>query len=205
MVHGPKEKKERSLGERLHVKANRCDSPKCALVRRPFPPGVHGSSRRRQLSDFGKQLREKQKCKASYGLNERTLRHIFEEADISREGTSAKLVEFLERRLDNVLYRLGIAESRAAARKYIVDGHIVVNGARVYSPGFRVSIGDAIAVRNSSRAPGIFENLKKRLSERVLPPWLSCDVQLLEGKVVSSPTLDEMPFETSLVVESFSK
>lgn len=205
MLRGPKEKKERALGERLHLKGERCDSPKCALVRRPFPPGVHGKNRRRPSSDFAKQLKEKQKFKLSYGLNERNLRHLFTEANQSREGTSAKLIEFLERRLDNALYRLGLAVSRSAARKYIVDGHITVNGIRVYSPGIRISIGDLIAIRKEAQSLASFKDLKEKLSGYNTPSWLSFNTDLFEGKVTALPVLDDIHFETSLVVESFSK
>lgn len=205
MLRGPKEKKERALGERLHVKGARCDSPKCALVRRPSPPGVHGGKRRRQLSDFGKQLQEKQKFKISYGLNERNLRHLFEEADRAQEGTSAKLVEFMERRLDNAVYRLGIAPSRSAARKCVVDGHIEVNGSRVRSPGFRIAIGDVVRVREASRTTAPFNELKERLKEYDAPSWLLFDKNALEGKMISLPLPEAVAFEASLVVESFSK
>src|SRR3989344_2591884 len=113
MVHGPKEKKERSLGEHLHVKGKRCNSPKCAFVRKPNRPGVHGASRRRAPSDFGRQLKEKQKFKVLYGVHERNMRAIFMRAQGDPQGVQAKLIELLERRLDNVVFRFGFAESRS--------------------------------------------------------------------------------------------
>lgn len=205
MLRGPKEKKERALGERLYLKGHRCDSPKCALVRRPSVPGMHGGKRKRQPSDFGKQLKEKQKFKISYGLNEHGLRRLFREASQSHEGTSAKLVEFMERRLDNVLYRLGIASSRAAARKYVIDGHIEVNGKRVRSPGLRLSVGDMVRVRESARNTAPFTVIGDFLKEHDPPSWLSLDKSALEGQVLAPPPPEGSVFEASLVVESFSK
>lgn len=205
MLRGPKEKKERALGERLYLKGERCDSPKCALVRRPFPPGAHGKTSRRASSDFGKQLKEKQKFKFSYGLNERNLRRLFLEADQAKEGTSAKLLEFMERRLDNVVYRLRFAPSRSAARKYVTDGHIEVNHVRVRSPGMRVGVGDTVRIREHAQGKRAFAELTEKLKEHDPPSWLVCDVSLREGKMIAPPVVDGIQFETALVVESFSK
>ena len=207
MVHGPKEKRERSLGERLHLKGERCNSPKCAAVRKPYKPGAHGQGGRRQRmpSDFGRQLTEKQKFKVVYGLNERTLRRLFEEAAQAQAGTSMKLLELLERRLDNVIYRLGFAPSRGAARQMVNHGHINVNGKRVRSAGYQISAGDAIAIREDARAMGGFRELPKELEKFTPPEWLLLNAAALEGKVLASPASEESPFEVNLLVESFSK
>jgi small subunit ribosomal protein S4 len=207
MVHGPKEKRERALGERLHLKGERCDSPKCAAVRRPYKPGVHGQGgrRRRMPSDFARQLNEKQKFKVVYGLNERTLRRLFEEAEQAHTGTSMKLLELLERRLDNVIYRLGFAPSRGAARQMVNHGHVNVNGKRVRSAGYQVSAGDAVAIREDVRGMGAFKELPQQLEKYEAPEWLALDAPAYEGKVVSMPSDHESPFEVNLLVESFSK
>lgn len=205
MVKGPKEKKERSLGEHLHLKGDRCNSPKCAVVRKPYKPGQHGpQGRRKQLSDFGRQVAEKQKFKVTYGLHERTLRRLFERAEESQKGTDRQLLEFMERRLDNVLFRMGLAPSRAAGRAIVIQGHIQVNGRKVRSPGYEVKNGDSVRVREESRSKAAFRELSTKLKEFQVPEWLHLDINALEGKVVGDPQI-ESPFEISLLVESFSK
>lgn len=206
MRRGPKEKKERSLGEHLHVKGARCDSPKCAAVRKPYKPGQHGKDgRRRAPSDFGRQVSEKQKFKVVYGLHEKTLRRLFAIAAESETGTDRKLVELMERRLDNVLYRMGFAPTRSAARQLAVQGHVLVNGRRTKSPGYSIKTGDVIGVREESKTKGAFKELPKSLLEYQAPAWLKIDPAKLEGKVVGDPQTEEVPFEASLLVESFSK
>lgn len=206
MVHGPKEKRERALGEHLHLKGERCLGPKCAIVRKPYRPGMHGKDGRRKMpSDFGRQVAEKQKFKVSYGLHERTLRRLFEIASEANEGTDRKLIELLERRLDNALYRLGFAPSRGAGRQMVVQGHILVNGARTRSPGYSVGDGDTISVREASKSKAQFKELMPKLEKQDTPSWLALVPGKLEGKVVGVPSLDHPPFEISLVIESFSK
>lgn len=206
---GPKEKKERALGERLHLKGNRCDSPKCAAVKRPYPPGAHGKSRRKALSDFGRQLKEKQKFKISYLIDERNLSRIFGEAKKSAKasagGIGIKFIELLERRLDNIVYRLGLAPSRLMGRQLVLHGHIFVNGRRVRSPGYEVKVNDIISVRKESAGEGAFRELKEKLKTYEMPKWLALDPESLEGRVVALPQDIEMPFEVSLLVEAFSK
>lgn len=203
---GPKEKKERALGERLGLKGERCASPKCAAVRKPYRPGVHGPrGRQRALSEFGLQLKEKQKFKVSYGIDERNLRQIFLKALKAKGPSAMKLVEFLERRLDNAVFRLGLASSRGSARQLIVHGHIAVNGKRVRSPGFLVKIGDAIALAPGSETLDVLAKRKEILKKYEPPPWLSLDREKLEGRVLSRPEDVTLPFEAKLVVESFSK
>jgi small subunit ribosomal protein S4 len=203
---GPKEKKERALGERLNLKGERCSSPKCAAVRKPYRPGAHGHSRRRgTLSEFGVQLKEKQKFKVSYGIDERNLRQIFLKARKAKGSSAAKLVEFLESRLDNVVYRLGLAPSRGAARQLIVHGHILVNKQRVRSPGFMVKAGNIISPRGGSESKLAIEKRKEALKKYEPPEWLHLDKEKLEGRVLSPPKEIASPFEANLVVESFSK
>ncbi len=206
---GPKEKRERALGERLHLKGTRCDSPKCAAVRRPYPPGVHGKSRRRALSDFGRQLKEKQKIKLTYLLDERNLSRIFSEAKKTAKaasgGIGAKFIELLERRLDNVIYRMGITPSRLMARQLVLQGHIFVNGKRTRSPGFESKPNDVVSIRKESVSKGPFRDIKEKSKSYEMPAWLALDAEKLEGRVVAMPADVEMPFEINLLVESFSK
>jgi len=204
---GPKEKKERALGERLHLKGTRCDSPKCAAVRRPYPPGVHGKSRRKALSDFGRQIKEKQKFKLTYLIDEKNLSRIFAEAQkkSGTVGVGAKFLELLERRIDNVVYRLGLSPSRLMARQLVLHGHIFVNGKRTKSPGYEVKADDVISIRKESFAKGPFRDIKEKMKTYELPAWLALDAEKLEGRVKALPLNTEMPFEISLLVEAFSK
>ncbi len=206
MIRGAKEKKERSLGEHLHLKGYRCQTPKCALVRRPFGPGQHGQKRKRKaLSDFGKQIKEKQKFKLSYGIDESNLRKLLQEAERSQKSTVEKLIELVERRLDNVVFRLGIASSRSHARQLIIHGHVFVNKKRVRSPGYSIKVNDAIQVREESKGMHSFKDLKETLKNYQLPAWLSLDKERLEGRVLELPHEAELPVEINLLVESFNK
>lgn len=206
MDRGPKEKKERALGVRLQLKGERCQSPKCAMVRKPYKPGAHGQSRRRKaLSDFGRQLMEKQKCKVSYGITERTLRQIFNKAQKKSGSTSVHIIEALESRLDNVVFRMGFAPSRSAARQAIGHGHVTVNGKRVISPGFEVNKNQVVSLRKESQEHGNFKNIKESLKKLDQPEWLQVDPEKLEGKIIGTPAGMEPPFEVGSVVESFSK
>lgn len=203
---GPKEKKERSLGERLNLKGERCASPKCAMVRKPYRPGMHGPKRHRKTpSEFGLQLKEKQKFKVSYGLNERNLKRVFFGALKARGSSAAKIVEFLERRLDSAVFRLGFASSRGSARQLIFHGHILVNQRRVRSPGFVVKIGDIISLRSGPKAAAIVARRKDVLKKYEPPEWLYLDKDKFEGRVLSLPQNTAVPFEANLLVESFSK
>ena len=205
MIRGAKEKKERALGENLGLKAHRSFSPKSALVRRPNRPGVHGASRRRALSDFGKQIREKQKFKLSYGIDETTLRNLFQKASKHHSNISGKLLELLERRLDNALYRGGIAPSRYVARQMVLHGHVRVNGRRVRSPGYQLSKGDVVSPYSNIDTLHAFKEAKESLKKHNAPDWLTVDAQKLEIKVAALPDSLESPFEINLLVESFSK
>lgn len=203
---GPKEKKERALGEHLHLKAERCLSPKCAAVRKPYPPGMHGPRKRRKTpSDFARQITEKQKFKVSYGVDERNLARIFREVQGSGKDIAGEFVRTLESRLDNVVYRLGFGRSRAMARKMVLHGHILVNGKKVTSPGFIARIGDAVSIRPESRTKKSFGNLKEFWKTYELPTWLALDQDKEEGKMIAAPDESQIPFETSLLIESFSK
>lgn len=200
-----KEKKERSLGVHLHMKAERCNSPKCVMVRRPYGPGAHGKKRKRAPSEFGSQLKEKQKLKWSYGLKENQIQNIFREADRSPMSTGEKMVELLERRLDNVVYRLGLALSRGVARGIVKDGHIMVNGRKVTVPSFEVRVGDKMSIRPESKARGVFKKLDEYLVKYETPTWLQLDKTAREGKMVALPHDTTVPFDIDLVIEYLSK
>lgn len=203
---GPKEKRERALGEHLHLKGDRCLSPKCAVVRKPYPPGMHGPrGRRKSPSEFGLQIREKQKFKLSYGINEQNLRRLFKDAERKSGSTAEKLIELLERRLDNVVFRLGLARSRGGARQLIGHGHIFVNQRKVRATGFQVKQGDVISIRPESESKSAFSTLRETLKEYDPPSWLHLDKDKLEGRVLSPPQDLTPPFEVNLLVESFSK
>jgi len=167
---------------------------------------MHGKKRQKKgISDFGRQLREKQKFKVSYGLGERSLRRIFEEALRKPGSVALRLVELLEGRLDNVVFRLGLALSRSMARQLISHGHILVNQKRVRSAGFEVKIGDIISIREISLGKSAFQNAKDLLKSYEPPSWLHVDKEKLEGRVLAQPEDSAMPFEVNALVELFSK
>lgn len=199
-----KEKKERALGVKLGLKAERCNSPKCAMVRRPYRPGVHGKSFRRALSEFGQQLLEKQKIKITYGLKEAQLRTIFKNA--SKTGSIGQtVINMLERRLDNIVFRLGFAPSRITARQYVNHGHFLVNGKKVNAPSYSVKVNDIISIKPSSKNLLIFKDLPDNIKKYNPPEWLQTDENKIEGKVKNMPSNVEMLFDMNLVVDYYSK
>ncbi len=203
---GPKEKLERGLGGSLGLKGDRGMSPKSALVRKPYKPGMHGPrARPKALSEFGLQIKEKRKFKLTYGVDERGLKRIFGMATVAKGATGAKMIEFLERRLDNAIYRLGFAPTRLAARQLVSHGHITVNKKRVTSPGFSVRKGDVVAVREGSETTGAIAKRRELIKKWDPPAWLSLHPEKLEGTVVEAPTTPDIPFEIKLLVESFSR
>src|SRR5258708_3799459 len=203
---GPKEKRERALGERLGLKGDRALSSKSALVRKPYKPGVHGPrGRNRPLSEFGLQMREKSKFKLTYGIDERKLKRLLKMGTVAKGASGAKMLEFLERRLDNVVFRLGFAPTRLAARQLVVHGHIAVNKKKVNSPGYMVRIGEAIGVSDGSEAKGAITKRKEIMAKYEPPAWLSLDGEKMEGKMISPPSTPDIPFEINLLVESFSR
>ncbi len=204
---GPKEKRERALGERLGLKGDRGMSPKSAFLRKPYRPGVHGPQRgrRRTPSEFGLQIREKRKFKLAYGVDERNLKRLFAKALAAKGASSTKMLELLERRLDNVVYRLGFAPTRLAARQLVVHGHIAVNKRKVVSPGSLLKAGDIVAAREGSETKAALAKRKELLKKYETPPWLALTPEKMEGTVLSPPPPPEIPFDVKLLVESFSK
>lgn len=196
----------RREGTKLFLKGDRCYSAKCAIVKRPTPPGQHGQARQRKMSEYGIQLREKQKIRRTYGVLEAQFHRVFEEANRLKGVTGANMLSLLERRLDNVVYRLGLASSRPQARQFVRHGHIAVNGKKVNIPSFEVSLNDVITVRENSRDVAFFKALREGTTH-VVPKWLSFDADTLTGTVNALPQREdvEMTFEEHLVVEYYSK
>lgn len=200
----------RREGEKLYLKGERCFSPKCAIERRNYPPGQHGRElqfRRSRPSDYGLQLREKQKLRRIYGVLERQFRRYFAIAQRARGMTGALLLILLERRLDNVVYRLGFASSRAQARQLVRHGHFEVNGRKVDIPSYQVKPGDVIRVRDSSREKDYFKEIAERLEGHRPPPWLLLNPQDLSGQVLRLPVREEIDtrVQEHLIVEFYSR
>ena len=199
-----KEKQERSLGTKLFLKAARCNSPKCVSVRRPQRPGLHGKSYK-TLSEFGQQLKEKQKIRFTYGIREAQMELVFKKAAKNPGVTGEMIISILERRLDNVVYRLGIAPSRSVGRQLVGHGHILVNGHKVTIPSYQVRVGDTITIRPQSNEPPLLKDLGERLEKYEPPVWLALDAAKLEGKVLSAPKDFEISFDVNMVVDYYSK
>jgi small subunit ribosomal protein S4 len=191
---------------KLYLKGDRCYSDKCAIERRNYPPGQHGQSRGK-LSDYGLQLREKQKIKRIYGLVEKQFESYFKEADRQKGVTGTNFLVLLERRLDNTVYRLGFANSRSQARQLVRHDHFQVNGRKVNIPSYLLRPGDAIAVAEGSRNLQIITESMGALPRRGLPVWLDLDTSKFEGTFKVYPARDEMnlPVQEQLVVEFYSK
>lgn len=200
-----REKKERALGVKLFLKADRCSSGKCAVVRRPQRPGMHGKSHRRSLSEMGTQLLEKQKIRFTYGVRESQMRKLYEQASSHKGVTGAMLVALLEKRLDNVVFRLGLARSRAIGRQLISHGHFVVNGRKVTIPSYQVKINDSISIRPQSKNHPAFQGLEERVKQNDVPVWLTLDQMTMEGKIITQPQEVDATFNTGLVVDYYSK
>ncbi len=196
----------RRSGDKLMLKGGRCFTPKCALDRRAKPPG-HQPSRRRRLSDRGVQLREKQKARYSYGVLERQFRRFFAQAEKQPGITGENLQVLLERRLDNVVYRLGFAESRAQARQLVQHGHIMLNGRKISIPSYLVKEGDTISWKESSTRTQYHKQLVESIQAKSVVSWLSLDRQNLVSQVLSLPTPDEVGanFDGKAVVEYYSR
>ena len=192
---------------KLFLKGDRCYSDKCAFDRRSYPPGEHGERRGRKISDYGIQLREKQKIKRIYGLSEKQFHLFFERADRQKGITGANLLTALERRLDNVVYRLGFASSRAHARQMVQHSHFLVNGNKVTIPSLQVKVGDAVEVRERSRKIQLIQDSLDAVVRRGVPQWLDLEKDNLKGVVKNLPVREDltMPMQEQLVVELYSK
>lgn len=207
---GPVCKLCRREGEKLFLKGARCFTPKCTFERRGYAPGQHGKSsqfRRRRDSDYNRQLRAKQKARRIYGILERQFRRYYE-VSLQRRGlTGLNLLQILESRLDNVVFRLGYANSRAQARLLVTHGHFSVNGRRTDVPSMLVSVGDEISVRPESRRRSYFKELADIAEDKTVPGWLDRDLKNLSGKVLRLPERSEIDgnLHEQLIVEYYSR
>jgi small subunit ribosomal protein S4 len=200
----------RREGEKLYLKGARCLSPKCAIERRNFPPGQHGKEgqfKRNRSSDYLQQLREKQKARRMYGVLEAQFRRYYREAIQSRGVTGQVLLQYLERRLDNVVFRLGYAANRAQARNLVTHGHFNVNGRRTDVPSVLVQPGDVIEVRPGSQRTTYFRDLRAADDRRGVPAWLQADLSALTGKMLRLPMREEIDanLNEQLIVEFYSR
>jgi small subunit ribosomal protein S4 len=192
---------------KLFLKGARCNTDKCAFERRGYAPGEHGKSRRVKETNYGTQLREKQKARRIYGLLERQFRHTFAKASEAKGVTGEVLLQMLERRLDNVVFRLGLASSRSAARQLVRHGHFAVNGRNVDIPSYQVRAGDEVQVRSKSREMTVIKNSLEARKGQGVPDWLEIHADRLTGRVLHIPTRASIgvPINEQLIVELYSK
>ncbi len=207
---GPACKLCRREGMKLFFKGDRCYTEKCAFEHRAYPPGQHGRDAafgRRKSSDYTTQLREKQKIRRIYGVLERQFRRYFREASRRPGLTGENLLGLLETRLDNVVYRLGLADSRAQARQLVQHGHVTVNGRKTNIPSFAMHPGDVVSVRPESRRNKYFKERRELLGKRNVPSWLDFDEESLMGRLLALPTRQEIdaPVQEQLIVEFYSR
>ncbi len=192
---------------KLFLKGDRCFKEKCAVERRNFPPGQHGTRRGRRTLGYGLQLREKQKVKRIYGVLESQFRNYFSEADRRKGITGENLLVMLEKRLDNVVYSLGFASSRAQARQFVRHGHVLVDGRKISIPSYQVKAGQALTVRESSRKNPFIRSSVETARGRGVPEWLELDAENVSGKVLRLPTREDikLPIQEQLIVELYSR
>jgi small subunit ribosomal protein S4 len=207
---GPVCKLCRREGEKLFLKGQRCYTPKCALERKAYPPGEHGRTsqyRRRRVSDYQRQLREKQKTRRIYGVSERQFRRYYRDALHKRGRTGETLLQTLERRLDNVVFRLGFAESRAHARVLVSHGHFNVNDRRTDIPSMVVKAGDMLSVREGSRQRNYFKELRELAETRTVPRWLNRNLDDLTGQVMQLPEQQDVgtALDPKMIIEFYSR
>lgn len=191
---------------KLYLKGDRCYSGKCAVERKSYAPGMHRQSRKK-VSEYGLQLREKQKSRRIYGVLEKQFRNYFKEAERQQGITGENLLRLLESRLDNVVYRLGLGSSRVEARQLVRHGHFIVNGRKVNIPSFLVRVGDVIEVREKSKESPRLKEMMERAAEKTPPTWLEYEAEPSIGRVVALPARDQIdvPVQEHLVVELYSR
>ena len=204
---GPKCRMCRRAGMKLFLKGQRCFSDKCAIERRAYAPGEHGKSRRVKETNYGVQLREKQKARRIYGILERQFRNYFQKAAESKGVTGEALLQMLERRLDNVVYRLGFASNRAQARQLVRHGHFSVNGRNVDIPSFLVKAGDEVQLREKSRTLVVVQSSLESRKGQSTPEWLDLNTERMSGRILNIPSREAIPTPVNeqLIVELYSK
>ncbi|MDD4503271.1 MAG: 30S ribosomal protein S4 [Clostridiaceae bacterium] len=196
----------RREGSKLYLKGDRCYTDKCAVARRAYAPGQHGQGRKK-MSEYGIQLREKQKVRRIYGILEKQFRAYFRESERQKGVTGENLLRLLELRLDNVVYRMGFGESRAQARQLVGHGHFMVNGKKVDIPSYQVGLNDLIAVKPGSKSTDKFKELAEDAAGKTAPQWLSVNSEMMEARIVALPAREDidLPIEEHLIVELYSR
>ncbi|KUK50002.1 MAG: 30S ribosomal protein S4 [Parcubacteria bacterium 33_209] len=200
----------RRLGEKLFLKGEKCLSAKCAMVKRPFPPGQKAKKRRSNLTEYGREIKEKQKLKKWYNVSEMQFKkYVYEvmENKSSEVDVASQLIGKLESRLDNIVFRLGWAKSRAQSRLLVTHGHFLVNGKRIDIPSYRVSIGDVISIREGSKETEILKTLPETMKKYQVPQWLAYNSEKIEGKLSRFPLPEDvqLPSEVSTIFEHYSR
>lgn len=193
--------------QKLFLKGTKCFTEKCPIERKNYPPGQHALSRRAKLSDYSVQLREKQKVKRTYGVQETQFRNYFDFASRQKGRTGENLVKLLERRLDNIVYRVGLAPSRKSARQLILHNHLKINDKPVNIPSFLLKAGDMVQVKEKSKQLKVFHESMKRIRDDMMPAWLQVDKAGLKGTLLAIPERIDIPFTANeqLIVELYSK
>jgi len=196
----------RRESEKLFLKGDRCFTEKCSIERRQYPPGQHGQ-RRSKISDYGTQLREKQKVRKIYGVLEKQFRRYFHNVERKKGVTGEVLLQLLERRLDNMVYRMGFAPSRTSARQFVTHGHFLVNGKKVNIPSYMLQVGDIIEVKESIRDTELVKDSLSKIEQRGIPSWVEIDFQNFKGKLLQIPAREDiqLPAQEQLIVELYSK
>ncbi|MFH0891315.1 MAG: 30S ribosomal protein S4 [Candidatus Falkowbacteria bacterium] len=203
----PKCKQCRRAGEKLLLKGERCNTPKCAIVKRNFPPGFHGSKGKKRMTDYGLQLAEKQKAKRQYNLTEKQFTIFFERARRRQGNLGENFLKLLEMRLDNVIYRLGLASSRNQARQFVGHGLFSVNERMVNIPSYIVRAGEVIKIKSNKKEAKVFSALSEKLKNFNAPGWLSLKKDTLEAKIIEAPKMDMIRpnFNIQMIVEYYSR
>ncbi|MEA4846223.1 MAG: 30S ribosomal protein S4 [Clostridiaceae bacterium] len=196
----------RREGSKLYLKGDRCYTDKCAVARRAYAPGQHGQGRKK-ISEYGIQLREKQKVRRIYGILEKQFRGYFDIAERQKGVTGENLLRLLELRFDNVVYRMGFGESRVEARQLVRHGHFTVNGKKVNIPSYQIGLNDLIAVKPGSKNTEKFKELAENAAGKTAPQWLSINAEMMEARVVALPVREDidLPIEEHLIVELYSR
>jgi small subunit ribosomal protein S4 len=196
----------RRAGEKIFLKGDKCFGPKCPMLKRNYPPGQHGPDQKHvKTSSYGKQLKEKQKAKRYYDIRERQFANYIAKAT-KRTGDSSKfLIENLEMRLDNVVYRLGLATSRASSRQMVSHGLVCVNGKKVNIPSYSLKVGQEVSISAAAKKKKLFEKIEEKLAKANVPSWLMVEPTKVTGKVLNSPVTEEVPYDPKAIIEFYSR
>lgn len=203
----PKCKQCRRAGEKLFLKGDRCASPKCGMVKRNYPPGIHGPKGKQRLSEYGQQMQEKQKAKKQYILLEKQFRLTMEKAKKQTGDLGENFLRALEERLDNVVFRLGFTNSRSQAREMVSHGHFTVNDKKVDVPSFHVKVGDIVKIKKSSQKKKLFDKMEEKIKKAHVPGWLNMDAGNLTGKVLHHPSMKDIQsnINMQMIIEYYSR